>query len=140
MSGADGRELRWVSVTIPPVRAVYGWQADGENDVYMVTRTPYGPCLLARWPRITAGHPPVWDMCRALGTAIEVTSPGEGRRLAAGFERGEDVYPHPAWQQRPGRGVTVTSGTPLAARHADEREQLVARHAREREAFEREED
>lgn len=126
-----------LSVTIPPVRAVYGWHADGATDVYLITRTPHGPCLLARWPRIVEGHPPAWDMCRALGTAIEVTSPGEGRRLAEGYERGEDVYPHPAWQQ-PGRDVTGAWGTPLAARQAAGRDQLAARHGAERDAFDRE--
>ena len=109
--------LPWVHVTLPPVRGVAGWQARGEQHVYLTGhKAGEAGAFVCRWPWVPVEHPPIWDMVEACRTAADVSSPDEGRRLAELFEAGEDLpelgwlqgqdpEPKPLASRRPGPGL-----------------------------------
>jgi len=98
---------------LPPATTVLSWEPYGSNAVhhpcswvargseftYLVLRTAYERCLLARWSRENDRQPELNDSRthEALETSIEVSSTAEGRRLADRFEQGEDLYWATAW-------------------------------------------
>jgi hypothetical protein len=99
--------LDWGFHSTPPMRAVTGYVAEGETWKYFVTRTPDDRFLLCRWRK---NLPPAGleALRQAVGTAIEVSTPDEGRHFADQFEHGLDIDHAVAWQhtRRPGMRVT----------------------------------
>ena len=99
------RKLAWHAYSTPPMRAVTGYQATGEDLHYLVFAHPQGGAYqLTRYPR-NGQH--TEDIISAASYVAAMATLGEGRRFAERFEAGDDI-PEIGWFHGPRKGVSTT--------------------------------